>query len=67
MTKREKIVKLRNKRDVLWKKYCHLPRRDSFSALHISGQLNKVQQKLDKLEGDKRSKRYYPEINVEVF
>lgn len=67
MTKQEKIAKLCKKRDKLWKSFCRMPRRESFSGLHVSEQLNKVQQQLDKLEGAKRSKRYYTEISIEVF
>lgn len=65
--KERKIAKLRKKRDNLWKDFCRMPRRESFSGLHVAGQLDKVQQKLDKLEGDKRSKRYCAEINIEIF
>lgn len=67
MTKKEKILKLRQKRDELWQSFCRMPRRESFSGLHVSDQLNKVQQELDILEGKKRSKRYYTKINIEVF
>ena len=72
MTKKERIATRRivilcNRRDALWKDFCHMPRRESFSGLHVAGQLEKVQQELDKLEGKKRSKRYYPQINIEIF
>jgi hypothetical protein len=67
MAKKQKIVKLRKKRDEFWKDFCRMARRDSFSGIHIAGQLEKIQQELDKLEGSRRSKRYYPEINIEVF
>lgn len=66
MNKKEKIARLREKRDGLWKEFCRLPKKGSFSGLHVSEQLDKVQQELDKLEGNRRSKRYYPEINIEV-
>jgi hypothetical protein len=66
ITKEEKIVRLRKKRDKLWQEFCRLPRKESFSGLHISEQLNKVQQELDKLEGNKKSKRYYTEISIEM-
>jgi len=66
MAKKEKILRLQKKRDKLWKEFCRLPRKESFSGLHVSELLNKVQQELDKLEGSKKSKRYYTEINIEV-
>lgn len=65
--KEAKIAKLRKKRDELWKNFCRMPRRESFSGLQMAEKLDKVQQELDKLEGAKRSKRYYPEINIEIF
>ena len=64
---KEKIEKLQKRRDQLWEDFCRLSKKDSFSGLRISGELNAVQQKLDKLEGNKRSKRHYTEINIEVF
>ena len=68
MTQKEKtIARLQKERDKLWSDFCRMPRRESFSGIHVAGQLEKVQQKLDKLEGNKRSKRYYPQINIEVF
>jgi len=69
MTKKQKeakILGLRKKRDDLWREFTSLPRRSSFSGIDVSGRLNKVQQELDKLEGDIRSKRYYTEINIEI-
>lgn len=66
MTKKEEIEKLRRKRDELWEKFCRLPKKGSFSGLHVSEQLESVQQKLDKLESAKRSKRYYPNITIET-
>ena len=48
MTKKEKIAKLRNTRDKLWKSFCRMPRRESFSGLHVSEQINKIQQSLEK-------------------
>ena len=65
--KRKKIEKLQKKRDELWKDFCRMPRRESFSGIHVAGQLEKVQQELDKLEGNKPSKRYYPKISIEMF
>ena len=68
MTQKEKtIARLQKERDKLWSDFCRMPRRESFSGMHVAGQLEKVQQKLDKLEGNKRSKRYHPQINIEVF
>ncbi len=70
MTKRDKvrrrILRLRKERDELWKAFNGLPRKESFSGLGLSGKLNKVQQELDALEGSRRSKRYYTEINIEI-
>lgn len=66
MTKKEKIAKLQEERDELWKKFRRLPKKGSFSGLRVSSELEKIQQELDKLEGDKRSKRYYPEISIEI-
>ena len=66
MIKREKILKLRKKRNELWKKFCDLQKKGSFAGLSISGDLNRIQQKLDELEGSRPSKRYYTEINIEV-
>jgi hypothetical protein len=57
---------LRKKRDELWKRFCSLPRKESFSGLYISGELEKVQQELDRLEGSKPSKRYRMVINIEI-
>jgi len=65
--RKRKIARLQKKRDELWGNFCRMPRRESFSGIHVANQLEKVQQELDKLEGDKRSKRYYPQINIEVF
>lgn len=62
----KRIAKLRAKRDVLWRSFCRMPRRESFSGLHVAQQLEKVQQELNKLEGKNRSKRYYPEITIEI-
>lgn len=45
-------------------KFNHLPRRESFSGLHWAGEIDRLQQELDKL-GDK-SERMYPEISIEV-
>jgi hypothetical protein len=68
MTKKEKtIARLQKKRDEFWRDFCRMPRRESFSGFYVAGQLDKVQQELDKLEGKKRSKRYRPQINIEVF
>ena len=64
---KEEVKRLQKRRDKLWEDFCRLPKKDSFSGLRISGELNAVQQKLDKLEGNKRSKRHYTEINIEVF
>lgn len=63
----KKIEKLQKERDRLWKDFWRMPRRESFSGLHVAGKLDKVQRELDKLEGDKRSKRYRAEINIESF
>lgn len=68
ITPKEKtIARLQKKRDELWSDFCRMPRRESYSGLHVAGKLDKVQKKLDELEGNKRSKRYYPKINIEVF
>jgi hypothetical protein len=45
-----KIERLRKKRDTLWNDFNTMPRRESFSGLYVSGELEKVQQELDKLE-----------------
>lgn len=67
-TQKEKtIARLQKERDKLWSDFCRMPRRESFLGIHVAGQLEKVQQNLDKLEGNKRSKRYYPQINIEIF
>lgn len=65
--KKKKIEKLQKKRDELWKDFWRMPRRESFSGIYVAEQLEKIQQELDKLEGDKPSKRYYPKINFEIF
>lgn len=65
--KERKIAGLRKRRDELWKDFCRMPRKESFSGIYVANQLEKVQQELDKLEGDKRSKRYYPQISIEAF
>ena len=64
--KERKIARLREKRDKLWKDFCRMPRRESLSGIYVAGQLDKIEQELDKLEGNRRSKRYYPEINIEI-
>ena len=67
-TKKEKrITKLRRERDRLWRSFCKMPRRDSFSGLHVADEVERVQQELDKLEGKNKSKRYYPELSIELF
>jgi len=65
--KEKTIARLQKKRDKLWSDFCRMPRRESFSGIYVAGELDKVQKKLDELEGNKRSKRYYPKINIEVF
>ena len=60
------IKRLRKERDRLWKEFNRLPRRSSFSGLSLSKKLDTLQQVLDKLEGDRPSKRYEWTINVEV-
>lgn len=62
-----KIKKLRKKRDYCWQQFCRLPKRNSISGLAYYDELNKVQQQLDELEGNKRSKRYCPEIDIEII
>ena len=64
--KRETLGRLRKKRDNLWKEFCSLPKKGSFSGLYISGELEKVQQRLDRLEGDRPSKRYYAVVNIDI-
>ena len=59
-------TQLRKKRDSLWYDFCHMPRRESFSGLHVSRELEHTQQELDKRE-KKRTKRYYPHVRIEVF
>ena len=63
----KKIAKLQRERDKLWSEFCRMPRRESFSGLYVAGKLEKVQQKLDELEGKNRSRRYYPTIHIEVI
>lgn len=60
--KEEKIKKLRAERDVLWKKWNGLQKKNSFSGISVSGDLNRVQQELDELDDD--SERYFTEINM---
>lgn len=62
---REKILELRRKRNQLWREFCRLPKKGSFSGLRLTEQLDEVQRALDQLEENKRSARYYPEINLE--
>ena len=61
---RKKIAALKKKVAEAIKKFDSLPRRDSFSGLHLGGEINRIQQELDRL-GDK-SKRHYPEITIEI-
>jgi len=63
--RRLSTTELRGFRDLLWVEWCSLPRRDSFSGLYISGELNEVQQKLDQRERIP-STRYYTNTNIEV-
>jgi hypothetical protein len=62
-TKLLKIQRLRKKRDRLYHEFNTMPRRSSFSGLHVSGELDDVQQELDRLEV-RKSKRYYTEIDI---
>ncbi len=65
--KQAKIRQLRKDRDMLWKRFQILPRKESFSGLYLSGELDRVQKELDILEGNHPSKRYSIEIRVEVL
>ena len=68
MSRDEKLAKLRRERDEFWRAFSRLPKKGSFSAIHLSGKLNKIQQALDRLEnGRKKSKRYYPEVKIDVI
>ena len=60
---KNKITYLRRKKENLWKDFCALPKKDSFSGLHLAEQLDKTQQELNELEGDKRSSRHYIDID----
>ena len=62
--KKRRLKELRAERDELWYKFLRLPRKDSFSGLNILGRLERVQQELDRLEGDVKSKRYYPIVRI---
>ena len=64
---RRKIKILRKKRDDLRQEFCRLPRRNSFSGLGLSAQLDEVQEQLDSLEGKRRSKRYCAETDIEII
>lgn len=64
--KKETIAALRKKREQLWKRFCKVPKKGSFSGLEISRELEEIQQKLDKLEGNRKSKRYYPRIRIDI-
>lgn len=56
---------LRRERDKLWRNFCRMPRRSSFSGLHVASELERVQRELDRRERI-RTKRYYPEMTIEV-
>lgn len=60
------ILELRKKRDELWAKFNRLEKKGSFSGLNIAQELDEIQNKLDNLEGDKPSERYYSRINWEM-
>ncbi|MDP3954468.1 MAG: hypothetical protein Q8Q06_03585 [bacterium] len=62
--KKRRVKELRAERDKLWDKFLNLPKKSSFSGLNISGKLERVQQELDRLEGDVKSKRYYPTVRI---
>lgn len=42
----------------------HMQRRSSFSGIHAAGQIDKIQQELERL-GDK-SKRHYITVDIEI-
>ncbi|TSC60219.1 MAG: hypothetical protein LiPW15_97 [Parcubacteria group bacterium LiPW_15] len=67
MTASKRVLRLRKKRDEIWKAFLKLPKRGSFSGIHLANQLEKVQQQLDKLEGKRKSKRYLAEVHIEIF
>ena len=57
---------LRSERDSLWSDFCRMPRRESFSGLHVAGELDRCQRCLDLLEGNERTRRHVAEISIEV-
>jgi hypothetical protein len=60
----EEIVKTRCMCNSAIKKFKALPKRGSFSGIHLSGEIDRLQKRLDEL-GDKGD-RYYPEVTIEV-
>jgi vacuolar-type H+-ATPase subunit D/Vma8 len=66
MTRDRKIKILKEKRDLLWKYFCQIPKKGSFSGLAIGQKLENVQNELDILEGENKSERYYPKIRIDI-
>lgn len=44
--------------------FYHLPKKGSFSGIHWADEIDRIQKELDQLED--KSKRIYPEVNIEV-
>lgn len=63
-TTRRKIYRLRHRVNKLIREFRALPRKDSFSGLHLAGRIEKAQKQLDEL-GD-RGQRFVARISVEV-
>ena len=61
---RTEIMKTRCQINSAIKRFKSLPKKGSFSGLHLSGEIERLQQHLDSL-GDK-GKRFYPEVTIEV-
>ena len=65
-TKKAKTTRqLRTERDDLWRQWQGLQKKSSFSGLHISAELSRVQEELEERERVP-SKRYYTELSIEI-
>ena len=63
-TKRSKILRLKKELQVALKEFHSLPKKSSFSGIHLSEKIDRIQKRLDAL-GD-TSKRHYIEIDIEI-
>jgi hypothetical protein len=64
ITNRNKIIRLKKELKKAIYDFEHMPRRESFSGLHMAGKIDSIQKKLEKLNADWEP--YIAEISIEI-